>query len=143
MRYYLDTNILLFMIQKQYDELSNDVECLLDDYGNQFYTSSVCIHEIIHLCQIGKIIERKGHKNAPIDASDILPWMKEIGIEIRPVTEKHLEVMAALPLRKGHHDPFDRLIIAQAMADDIEVITSDHQFKNYCRQGLKLTYNER
>lgn len=47
------------------------------------------------------------------------------------------------PDRKDHHDPFDRLIIVQAIADGIGVITSDRQFANYCRHGLNLTFNER
>lgn len=143
MRYYLDTNILIFVMQRQFDELSYDVKEVFDDSTNLFYTSSVCVHELIHLCQIGKITARKGHKNVEVDVSDVLPWLNEAGIEIRPVTEKHLEAMTKLPLRKDHHDPFDRLIIAQAIADNIEIITSDHQFKKYYRQGLKLTYNER
>jgi len=140
MRYYLDTNILIFMRQRLFDELSRDVEYLLDDYGNLFYTSSVCVHEFIHLCQIGKV---KDSKKGYIDGSSVISWLTETGIEIRPVTERHLEAMASLPLRKDHHDPFDRLIIAQAIADGIDIVTSDRQFENYRRYGLKLTFNQR
>lgn len=143
MRYYLDTNILVFIMQGYYNELSNKVKSIIDDYGNILFTSSVCVQELIHLCQLRKVTIRKGHKDTEVDASKILPWLNEAGIEIKPITRKHLETMATLPLRKSHHDPFDRLIIAQAIADNIEIITSDHQFENYCRYGLQLTFNER
>lgn len=140
MRYYLDTNILIFMMQGQLSELTNNTKSLLSDYENLFYTSSVCVHEFIHLCQIGKL---KSSKRSPIDGSKIIPWLHEMGIEINPVTKQHLEAMATLPLRKDHHDPFDRLIIAQAVTDGIGIITSDRQFENYRRYGLQLTFNER
>lgn len=140
MRYYLDTNILIFVMQSHFDELSHDIRAILDDYGNLFYTSSVCVHEFIHLCQIGKV---KDSKKGYIDGSSVISWLKEAGIEVRSVTERHLEAMASLPLCKDHHDPFDRLIIAQAIADGIDIITSDRQFENYKRYGLKLTFNKR
>lgn len=143
MRYYLDTNILVFLKTSDFSEISKSVRDALDDYGNTFYTSSVCVQELIHLCQIEKVSELKGHKRVAIDASDIIPWLNEAGIEVKPVTTKHLERMAQLPLTKDHHDPFDRLIIAQAITDGVEVITSDHKFSIYERYGLKITFNER
>ena len=54
MRLYLDTNILVFLLGER-KSLSNDVMEILFDYSNTFYTSSVCVHELIHLFQIGKI----------------------------------------------------------------------------------------
>lgn len=143
MRYYLDTNILIFIKTGRTDELSSETRELLDDYGNLFYTSSVCVHEFIHLCQIGKVTINSRRKHSETDGLDVLPWLEEAGIEVRPVTEKHLAKMAALPLRRDHHDPFDRLIIAQAIADGVSVITSDRQFAHYRRQGLGLVFNER
>jgi PIN domain nuclease of toxin-antitoxin system len=42
-----------------------------------------------------------------------------------------------------HNDPNDHAIIAQAIADKIPVISSDHKFKSYISQGLKLVFNKR
>ena len=55
MRYYLDTNILIFYHDKQRRGLSREVVEIFSDYSNVLYTSSVCVQEMIHLCEIGKI----------------------------------------------------------------------------------------
>ena len=51
------------------------------------------------------------------------------GFEILPVEIAHTDIVAALPFH--HRDPFDRLIIAQAMAEDMVIISSDVQFDTY------------
>lgn len=53
--YYLDTNILVFLLEKRNDEISKEVGKVIMDYGNLLYTSTVCVHELIHLFQIGKL----------------------------------------------------------------------------------------
>ncbi len=55
MRLYLDTNILVALLTKQDDKLDNDTLELVTDYSNVLYTSTVCIHELIHLRKIGKV----------------------------------------------------------------------------------------
>lgn len=50
-------------------------------------------------------------------------------IEVLPVTIEHLTVVAKLPLH--HRDPFDRLLIAQAIAENIEIISADRKFDSY------------
>ncbi|MBC6479998.1 MAG: type II toxin-antitoxin system VapC family toxin [Hormoscilla sp. GM7CHS1pb] len=50
-------------------------------------------------------------------------------IEVLPVTIEHLTVVAKLPLH--HRDPFDRLLIAQAIAENMEIISADPKFDSY------------
>jgi len=69
--------------------------------------------------------------------------MHTVGIEIVPVTEKHLQQLAALPIYDEHHDPNDRLIVAQAIADKIPVVSSDRKFRLYESAGLDFIYNRR
>lgn len=142
MRVYLDTNILVFLFQKKRDEISANTEDIIDDYANTLITSSVCVQEFIHLCQIGKVIGDK-KKKVVTDANDVLPWIEEMGIEIIPITAKHLSALAALPLQDDHHDPNDRLIIAQAISDRTALISSDHKFSQYKKYGLNFIMNKR
>ena len=65
------------------------------------------------------------------------------GIGITPVAKPHLSELASLPLYDDHRDPNDRLIIAQAIADRIPLISSDRKFSRYGRYGLEFIYNER
>jgi PIN domain nuclease of toxin-antitoxin system len=46
-----------------------------------------------------------------------------------PITLRHAEAVRALPLH--HDDPFDRLLIAQAIAEGLTVVTSDRKFEPY------------
>ena len=141
MRLFLDTNILYFLIQER-DEISNDVRRLFEDYGNVLYTSSVCVQELIHLCQTEKI--KIGKKSDVIQKpTDVFGLLDECGIHIVPVTIKHLQEYANLPLWKEHSDPNDRLIIAQAMSDKICLVSSDLKFKHYQQYGLEFLFNKR
>lgn len=141
MKLYLDTNILYFLIQER-DEISNDVMSELTDYGNTLYTSSICVQELIHLCQTEKI--RIGKKADILQKpTDIFDLLEQMDIQIVAVTPKHLQVFANLSLWNEHADPNDRLIIAQAICDKVCLVSSDHKFKHYEQYGLNFLFNKR
>lgn len=140
MRIYLDTNILVFFLL-QPDELSLYVGNILLDYSNVLLTSTVCVNEFIHLCQIGKI--NYGGKKGGLQAEDIISEIENAGISISPVSKKHLQQVAVLPLHETHRDPNDRLIVAQAISDQIPLVSSDRKFTLYESQGLELIFNKR
>lgn len=117
MRLYLDTNILVFLWGDR-QSINRDVLGMIFDYSNTLYTSTTCVHELIHLFQIGKI-----------------------SIKILPISEKNLQEYASLPFIKDHRDPFDRLIIAQAISDKATLISSDLKFQWYEKFGLKFIQN--
>ncbi len=58
------------------------------------------------------------------------------GMSVRPVRTTGLDVLAALPFH--HKDPFDRLLLAQALTDDATVISRDEAFPPY---GARLLWN--
>jgi len=143
MRYYLDTNILIFYIfsNDNDNDLSNDVLDILTDYYNLFYTSSVCISELMHLYKSGNV----AFKNSSLkDAKKILDALHEANVEIVEVREKHLATYADLDIPYSeHNDPNDHLIIAQSISDKIPIISSDSKFQFYENQGLKFVFNKR
>lgn len=136
----MDTNILIFFLLDK-DEISNEVRYIISDYENILQTSTVCVEEFIHLCQIGKLEEGKRKKG--LQAMDILHRIEDAGIQIVPVNKHHLSTYAELSLPNDHHDPNDRLIIAQAIADKTILISSDRKFSQYAQQGLKFLFNKR
>ncbi len=142
MKVYLDTNMLYFLLLKNKDEISPAVNAILEDYQTVLYTSSVCVHELIHLCHIGKV--PIGKKNSVLkDAHDVLTWLNDMNIDIVMVTEKHLQVYADLPFADNHKDPNDRLIIGQAISDKVLLVSSDHKFERYMKCGLNFVFNKR
>ncbi len=133
MRLLLDTNVLVYFLYSN-DDLSPSVKIDLLDYSNVLFTSTVCVQELIHLCQTGKIKQ---------EADNVVSDLDNAGINIEQVTEKHLKSFAGLPLYDDHRDPNDRLIIAQAIADRVPLVSSDRKFSLYERYGLDFIYNER
>jgi PIN domain nuclease of toxin-antitoxin system len=140
MRYYLDTNILVFLLfdKNLDDNLNKNILNILADYENIFYTSSVSVRELFHLYKSGyfKTTRYKA-------SSHVFDAIDNIGIIIEPVTRKHLERYSKLDVIQGHNDPNDHMIIAQSISDQIPIISSDHQFKRYIPQNLELIFNKR
>lgn len=142
MRYYLDTNILVFLALGQKDEISAEVSRLISDYGNILLTSTVCMQELVHLVQIGKLGARKSRDVREV-AKAVIKGIARQGIQVVPATVKHIETLANLPLFDDHRDPNDRLIISQAISDRIPLVSSDRKFSKYVRYGLEFVFNER
>ena len=90
MRLYLDTNILVYMLLDK-DELHRDVAHMLYDFENELPTSSLCVGEMMHLCQIGKI----GSKKSPVSSEDIISRIHASGIEVRPLEARHIATLAS------------------------------------------------
>ena len=141
MRLYLDTNILVFMFG-DHESLDKDVLGMIFDYSNTLYTSSTCVHELIHLFQIGKVCWRK-QNGKPFQAEDILEGLEAMSISILPITDNNFLCYATLPFIKDHRDPFDRLIIAQAISDKATLVSSDLKFQWYEKYGLEFIQNHK
>ena len=54
------------------------------------------------------------------------------------ISDSHLVALNQLPYIGDHRDPFDRLLIAQALSDDLTLVSRDAKFKDYA--GLKLNW---
>ena len=136
MRVYLDTNILAFLVgQDRGNSISEDVRGIVEDYETLLLTSSICIMELIHLIQIGKV-HIPGYKDIRRAGHEALKGLNELGVGMVPFSENHVRTLIDLPLYDDHHDPNDRMIIAQAMSDRIPLVSSDRKFTRYERYGL-------
>ena len=135
MRYFLDTNILIFMIQNS-SNLNKDIISILRDYENVIYVSSEVIKETMHLIMYDKI-KVKQWKNP----NDIWKSINEWNIKVDYVQKEHLRTLGNLSMAKDHKDPADHIIIAQAITNKMPIISSDGQFRHYKTQGLNLIFN--
>jgi PIN domain nuclease of toxin-antitoxin system len=66
----------------------------------------------------------------PINPAQALQWCKESGFELLPVEPAHLISLAQLP--HHHSDPFDRLLIAQAVSESLTLLSADPALQAYC-----------
>lgn len=121
MRFYLDTNILIYLLRAERDELCPDVLSVISNYESIMLTSTVCVQELIHLFQIGKITLSK--RNRDTDLEKVPKWLDDLGIRIVPVGVPHLQRLAGLPMFDDHRDPNDRLIVARVLGHSSTKVT--------------------
>jgi PIN domain nuclease of toxin-antitoxin system len=139
MQYYLDTNILIFILQNEQDNIHYKVRTLLDDYANSFLVSSIAIAELLFLFRIKKVKFKTQYRTE----NDILAKIKDLGIATVIFSKEHLNTYFSLQINEEHKDINDHLIISQAISDKIPLISSDSKFPFYEKQKLKFVFNKR
>ena len=129
MNYLLDTHSFLWCLFAS-DKLSAKAKEIILNGGNTIYVSVITFWEISLKFNLGKL---KLINVLP----DALPDLAiKSGFEILSLSEKDAASFFKLP-RISHSDPFDRLLIWQAIRNSIIIITRDKDFKEYEKFGLK------
>ena len=138
-RYLLDTNILVFIVNKDDDRLNADVQAILMDYENEFLVSIESIRELIVAYRTKKLLTRLFHSSIEM----VEAIQKDYGIRILLTDMEVMRTMAKLTINEAeqHNDPSDHLIISQAITMKLPLISSDRKFSFYKSQGLDLIYN--
>ena len=122
MRALLDTNSFLWFISGS-DRLSNNAHNFIADLSNELVLSVSSLWEMAIKISLGKLELLRPFEQL------IREQLRENSIDILPIELEHLSKVIDIPFH--HRDPFDRLIIAQAVTEDIPVISSDTIFKKY------------
>ncbi len=104
--------------------MSSDLNKLIKDADNEILVSHISLFEIAIKLKIGKLTLKRGLKGAVEDC-------EVESITIFPVTNKHILAYDAIPFYDDHRDPFDRLILAEALAENIPVVSADEKFLRY------------
>jgi PIN domain nuclease of toxin-antitoxin system len=118
-----DTNALLFMVSR-----SERVAARVGELADRArFVSQVCAIEIAIKLGLGKLtLPPPFHTGL---AHAFRQAVASLGSDILPIEMAHIEALSHLPLH--HRDPFDRLIIAQALAENLTVVTRDRSFALY------------
>jgi PIN domain nuclease of toxin-antitoxin system len=121
-QFLLDTHIFLWFIAGD-QRLNPEIRQLITEPDNKILLSIVSIWEIAIKHSLGKLILMK-----PFDV--LIPeQVEENEITIVPISLADLNEVVKLPLH--HRDPFDRLLIAQAIQRSIPLISDDSNFSSY------------
>lgn len=112
MKLLLDTHILLWWLGND-PALSGPARALIADVENAVFVSAVTFWEIYLKQSLGKL------KLPP----DFEPRLEAESFENLPLTAAHARAVARLPWH--HRDPFDRMLIAQALAAELKLLTAD------------------
>ena len=118
MKILLDTHILLWAISDP-DKLSAEHREIIENPDNVIFISIATLWELTIKQAIGKI-----------DLPDsFLLDVTHNGYETLKIEVSHLIELKKLPLH--HRDPFDRIIIAQALSENCKLLTIDHEILKY------------
>lgn len=122
MRYLLDTVAWLWSLEPV-SRLNNAAREILEDSDQEVYLSPITTLELSIKMRLGKL-------SFPAPPRQTVPrLMARQGLAALAVTHAHSAKVYDLPLY--HTDPFDRLLIAQALVEGMRIITSDRLFEKY------------
>lgn len=123
MRLLLDTHLALWSVTEP-ERLSRSFSMLVDNPDTDFAVSAVSIWEIAI-----KFALRRGPHAMPISGKRALREFTDAGFEIIPVTPDQAASVDGLP--PIHGDPFDRLLVAQALHEPLRLVTHDKRVAAY------------
>ena len=125
MRILLDTNALLWAMTNG-PRIAPVRDLLLDD-ENEVFVSTVSWWEIAIKTHIGKL-----NTNLP----ELRAASQESGFLELPLLGSHAEMLATMP--RHHNDPFDHMLLAQAMSEPMRLITGDSVLTQYTPLVLQI-----
>ena len=121
MRLLLDTHLLLWAVASS-KRLPREARELLEDDSNEVYYSAASIWEIAIKSSLGR-------KHFRVDLAELVATLPDMGLIELPVTAAHAAGVTSLP--PIHRDPFDRLLIAQSLAEPLTLLTDDAILARY------------
>ena len=118
MRLLLDTHVLLWWLADD-PSLGEEARASISDPGSSVFVSAATVWEVSIKQTLGKL-------EVP---TDLLSQIELNRFEPLSITASHAYAAGALP--RHHDDPFDRMLVAQAMKEDLVLLTRDTRMSRY------------
>lgn len=128
----LDTHTFLWAALSP-EKLSHNAQTSILDPANDIFVSVITFWEVCLKFALGKI-ELQG-----MTPEDLLDAATQMGFSVLPLAPEDAASFYRLP-RLPHNDPFDRMLIWQAIREDLTLISKDADFAPYQEQGLRLLW---
>jgi PIN domain nuclease of toxin-antitoxin system len=122
MRFLLDTHTAFWEFTDS-PELSDKVKSMIDDHNNEIFVSIVSAWEIA----IKRSINRE--KTSLCSVEEFLDEIAASGFQLIYLEPNHVRLVEPLPYH--HRDPFDRLLICTAIAEDMTFLSADENIPQY------------
>lgn len=130
--YLLDTHTLLWALFEP-EKLGMQAYAILTDRDNPVYVSSVSFWEISLKAALGKLTLTHCTPDELPDAAE------NVGFSALPLEPAEAATFYRLP-RQPHKDPFDRMLIWQALRRNLILVSRDRLFSDYAELGLKSVW---
>ena len=121
MRLLLDTHALLWLLDGD-DRIGGATRDAILDAANEVFVSVVTFFELAIKIRIGKLAN---------DLGELMAATERAGLAVLALDPSHCQRMATIPEVKNHRDPFDILLVAQAIAEDMVLVTDDRFASQY------------
>lgn len=121
MKLLLDTHLLLWTAGEP-ERLSPNARALIEDAGNELFFSAASLWEIAIKLGLGRA-------DFEVDPRVLRRGLMDNGYCELPMTSAHAVTIPTLP--PLHKDPFDRMLVAQAMVEGITLLTADKLVAQY------------
>jgi len=122
MRHLIDSQSLIWYVDQDH-LLGAAAHAAITDPANDLLLSAATVWEIAIKVGLGKLTLSLPFRQ----------WMNQaiadLGLRLLPITVEYADVQAGLP--RHHGDPFDRLLVAQAIVEDVPVISADPRLDAY------------
>jgi PIN domain nuclease of toxin-antitoxin system len=126
MEYLLDTHTFLWFINGD-EQISQKAKDAITNPDAIKYISIISFWEIVIKLNLGKL-------NLDLPFEDLRKQVTLNGFDLLPLTFEHTIELTSLDLH--HRDPFDRIIISQALAENLTLISKDGNFEKYSKLRL-------
>jgi PIN domain nuclease of toxin-antitoxin system len=120
MRNLLDTHIFITAAKSGLEGLSLKARKIMEDDEIERVLSAVSITEIAVKTKLGKL---------ELSSAIVMQSIADMRLTLLPFTAKHALRMFDLPLH--HYDPFDRMLIATALVENLPILSADRAFAEY------------
>lgn len=130
MPFLFDTMTFIRAFVEGMQPMPKKVQRLLADPEQEFLISTISLSEIAIKTTAGKL-------NFPYN--QVRAAIEDMHLRIVGYGERDVKALFSLPFFADHKDPFDRMLIAISLAQDVPIISGDKQFKRY--KGLRVVWN--
>ena len=127
MKVLLDTHAFLWFMAGD-TRLSPKARKVMSDANTELFLSAASVWEMAIKAALGRLV-------LPVSVGDYIAGKVRNGLHIMPIEWMHAAAVQDMPTH--HRDPFDRLIVAQAIAENLPLVSSDRLLKKY---GLTLIW---
>lgn len=121
MRLLLDTNIVLFILMDD-PRLKTATRTLIADEATERHVSVVTLWEVAIKAGTGRL---------PVPAAAVAAALEPSRMSLLPLDVAHVLALEHLPQDSRHRDPFDRILLAQAQAEGLTLLTSNAHLAGY------------
>ena len=116
MNYLTDTHIYIWFTEDS-PQLSKRIRAIIEDESNTVFISMTSFYEMAIKIKLGKLVLGKSLRAYMNDA-------KAHNFSILLISENHITTYERVPLIEIHRDPFDRLLIATALFENLAILTA-------------------